>query len=143
MLMKPTRILFICFANTCRSPMAEAIARRIGGAGVEVFSAGLHPMGRVAPGTLMALESLGYPAEGLSSKGFEAVDLDSMDLIVSLMGVEGLSMLPRRLCGEKISWRIRDPYGEDDESYLATARILEKKIDALMSAFMAGEPFSI
>lgn len=123
--------------------MAEAIARHIGGDEVEVFSAGLHPMGRVSEGTLFALRTLGYPTEGLASKGLDAIDLDSIDIVVSLMGPEGLSILPKRHCCERVAWSIVDPYGEDEESYLATAQILEKKIRALMIEIQAGELFHI
>lgn len=35
------RIVFICTGNTCRSPMAEGLARLILGSGIEVESAGL------------------------------------------------------------------------------------------------------
>ena len=123
--------------------MAEAIARGIGGAGVDVSSAGLHPMGTVAEGSIMALETLGYSTEHLRSKGLGDVDLDSMDLIVSLMGPEGLTPLPRRLCAEKISWRISDPYGEDDESYIRVAKLLEKKISNLLTSQKSRELFSV
>lgn len=123
--------------------MAEAIARSIGGEDVEVFSAGLHPMGRVAEGSLATLQQLGYSTEGLRSKGLGQIDLDGIDLIVSLMGPEGLSTLPRRVCAEKIAWGIPDPYGEDEESYLAVARLLEKKISSLISSQKKGEPFSL
>ena len=123
--------------------MAEAIARSVGGNEVQAFSAGLHPMGRVAEGSLMALGELGHSTEGLRSKGLNDIDLDSMDLIVSLMGPEGLSPLPRRLCADKIAWGIPDPYGEDDESYLAVAALLEKKISSLISSQRVAEPFSL
>jgi len=123
--------------------MAEAIARGIGGVDIEVFSAGLHAMGTVADGSIMALETLGYGTEDLSSKGLAEVDLDSMDLIVSLMGPEGLATLPRRLCAEKISWQIPDPYGEDDESYIRVARLLEKKITSMLAGQKSRELFSV
>lgn len=122
--------------------MAEAIARSQGKGAVEVFSAGLYPTGTVAEGSLLALESLGYPTEKLSSKGLDEIDLDSIDLIVSLMGPEGLSTLPQHLCTEKIAWRIPDPYGEDEESYLRVARRLEKKISALINSLRSMEPLS-
>lgn len=122
--------------------MAEAIARFRGDAAVEVFSAGLNPTGTVAEGSLLALQALGYPTDGLDSKGLEEIDLDSMDLIVSLMGPEGLSTLPQRLCAERIAWRIPDPYGEDDESYLRVARLLEKKISLLINSLRVREPLS-
>jgi protein-tyrosine-phosphatase len=140
--MKPTRILFICFANTCRSPMAEAIARNRGGTAVEVHSAGLYPSGRVAAGSLLALETLGYPSDRLNSKGLKTIDLDSMDIIISLMGPEGLATLPPRLCAEKIAWRIPDPYGEDDDSYIRVARLLENQISSLINSLRAREPLS-
>ena len=36
------RVLFVCTGNTCRSPLAESILRRLGIAGVTVASAGIH-----------------------------------------------------------------------------------------------------
>lgn len=129
--MSHCKILFICFANTCRSPMAEAIARRRLGSLAGVFSAGHCPTGRVADFSIATLETLGYDTTGLSSKGLDAVPLDDMDVIVSLMGPDGLIGLPRHLTAEKIVWSIRDPYGEDESSYLATATILEQRIKEL------------
>ena len=41
--------LFVCVENSCRSQMAEAFARRLGGAGVQAFSAGSAPSGEVSP----------------------------------------------------------------------------------------------
>ncbi len=37
------RILFLCTGNSCRSQMAEGWARRIHGASVEAYSAGVKP----------------------------------------------------------------------------------------------------
>ena len=42
---KVLRILFVCTGNACRSPMAEGIARSLGGDRVAVASAGIHPIG--------------------------------------------------------------------------------------------------
>lgn len=38
------KILFVCTGNTCRSPMAEAIAKSIAWSGIEVSSAGIHAL---------------------------------------------------------------------------------------------------
>lgn len=129
--MNPLTVLFVCYANTCRSPMAEAILKKIGGKSVTVISAGLHPTGRVAELSLGTLASHGYEVEKLSSKGLDAVDLDSVDIIISLMGEPGLTALPCRLTSERIAWSIRDPYGEDEDAYIATLRTLERRIGAL------------
>lgn len=133
------KILFICFANTCRSPMAEAIARRHAGSEVEVFSAGHNPTGRVAENTIRTLQDMGIDTSGLASKGFDAVPLDDMDIIVSLMGPQGLIGLPPHLSSEKIAWSIRDPYGEDEASYKATASNLDRRIGNLLKELHATE----
>ena len=138
-LMARYKLLFICFANTCRSPMAEAIARRQFGTAADVFSAGHHPTGRVADYSISTLEALGYDATGLSSKGLDAVPLADMDVIVSLMGAEGLIGLPQHLTAEKIVWSIRDPYGEDEASYRATAATLERHLKELAGELGDGE----
>jgi arsenate reductase len=131
--MEPLSILFICVGNTCRSPMAEAIARSLGEGRLKASSAGIRPFGRIVPATVETLEALGYDPGGLSSKGLDDVDLGDFDMIVSLLGAAGLSYLPPSLGAQLESWSIRDPYGEDDEVYLAVARELERRISDLLA----------
>jgi arsenate reductase len=131
--MVPLSILFICVGNTCRSPMAEAIAAGLGGGRLRASSAGIRPFGRIVPVTVETLEALGYDPGGLASKGLDDVDLATFDVIVSLLGPAGLSYLPPSLGAQLESWTIRDPYGEDDEVYLAVARELERRIGELLS----------
>ena len=130
--MAPLSILFICIGTTCRSPRAEAIARGQSKSGVEASSAGIMPFGRIVTSTVEALKALGYDSRGLSSKGLDDVDLQGFDIIVSLLGSSGLSYLPTSLGAQLESWSIRDPYGEDDEVYLAVARELERRIRGLL-----------
>ena len=137
--MDTVSILFICIANTCRSPMAEAIARAIGGGRVKAYSAGLTPSGMVAAESMATLHELDYPTEGLRSKGFDEIPLDDLDVIVSLIGDDGLRHLPHASSARLESWLIRDPFCEDEEVYLAVARDLERRIRSLVDELLDME----
>ena len=126
--MAALNLLFVCVGNTCRSPMAESIARSLGEGKVAASSAGIMPFGRVVRETSAALEALGYSSEGLRSKGLDDVDLEDFDVIVSLLGEAGLSYLPRSLGAQLEAWSIPDPYGEDEEVYRNVGRLLETRI---------------
>jgi protein-tyrosine-phosphatase len=122
--------------------MAEAITRSLGGDRVEVWSAGLSPLGWVSPQTIDALRSLGYPAGGLSSKGLDAADLENVDIVVSLLGKRGLDSIPQSVGGRREAWAITDPFGEDDELHLEVARELEIRIRQLLAEEPELELFS-
>jgi arsenate reductase len=119
--------------------MAESMVRRIGGGRFEACSAGLSPTGAVSQLTLAALETLGYQTGGLRSKGLDAIDLSEMDAIVSLIGDDGLRWLPKHLPATRYSWQIRDPYGEDEETFLEVGRVLEERITRLIQELESGE----
>jgi arsenate reductase len=136
------KILFICIGNSCRSPMAESIARVLGGTKVEARSAGISPLGWVSEQTIDTLRALGYSAEGLSSKGLDAVDFEDVDIVLSLLGDRGLDYLPRGTGARREAWDIPDPFGEDDEVHVEVARELERRIRALLSEESNAELFS-
>jgi protein-tyrosine-phosphatase len=76
---------------------------------------------------------MGYDPNGLASKGLDHIGQDEFDIVVSLLGDSGLNYLPSTLGAQLESWSIRDPYGEDDEVYLAVARELERRIGDLLA----------
>lgn len=86
------KVLFICTANSCRSQMAEAWARRLFPAGWEAASAGLitYP---ITARTRAAMAEVGIDMAGQHSKPIDAFDLDAFDLVVTLSREAG-SYLP-------------------------------------------------
>ena len=55
---KKLQVLFVCLGNSCRSPMAEAIARQDAPDLWQVTSGGLTPLGYVAQLTKETIEKL-------------------------------------------------------------------------------------
>ncbi len=75
------RVLFLCVENSCRSQLAEALGRR---AGLDAWSAGSRPSGRVHPGALAALAERGCDAAGQRSEGVDALPHRRFDVVVSM-----------------------------------------------------------
>jgi protein-tyrosine-phosphatase len=119
--------------------MAEAITRTLGGQRVDARSAGLAPLGWLAGPTLEVLEARGFSTEGLSSKGLETVEADHFDVVVSLIGDHGLTVLPPGMGARREAWPIPDPFGEDEVYYLEVARQLEDRIRRLLGDELQGE----
>lgn len=113
--------------------MAEAIARTLGGSLVDARSAGISPLGWVSDQTIDTLRALGYPTRELASKGLDEVDLENVDIVLSLLGPRGLDHVPHSIGARREAWVVTDPFGEDDEIYMEVARDLEGRIRTLIS----------
>ncbi len=104
------KVLFICTANSCRSQMAEAWARRLFPAGWEAASAGLirYP---ITEETRRAMAEVGIDMTGQYTKSIDAVDLASFDLVVTLSEQAG-RFLPRLVPRERhLHHPLPDPMG--------------------------------
>ncbi len=137
--MSRLKLLFVCIGNSCRSPMAEAMARSLGGDRVEARSAGLAPAGFIAGPTMSTLQRLGYPADGLFSKGLDALDTTDVDVVVLLIGGEIHHPVPCGPHARQIHWPLPDPFGEDESLYLQVARDIEARVRSLLAEELAGE----
>ena len=126
---KRVKVLFLCLGNSCRSPMAEAIARHAAGDVMEASSAGLIALGFVARPTLNVLEERGYPAEGLHSKTLTRDALDGADLVINMSGRPLPQLVNRKTHVE--DWEVDDPYGEDPEVYSGTCQEIERRVKDL------------
>lgn len=129
------RILFVCIGNSCRSPMAEGIARHEAADLLEVFSAGLAPLGSVAALTRQTLQKNGYPADDLSSKPILREAWDSADLVINMSGYPSERVFADHSKVE--DWDVEDPYGADTAVYQRIFEDIQARVLALIERLRA------
>lgn len=61
------RVLFLCTQNSCRTQMAEAFLRELGGDELEIVSAGAEP-GRLDPDAVAAMQEAGIDISSARTK---------------------------------------------------------------------------
>lgn len=135
--MKP-RLAFLCLGNSCRSIMAEALTRHFFGGQMEAVSAGLSPLGWVAPETLVVLAELHIPTAGLWSKGLAAVDLVACQAIINFSGRDLKGHLPP-YCRSRVFHReIADPFGFDLDHYRRSRDAIRTLLERELPSWLAG-----
>ena len=122
------KVLFVCYGNMIRSQMAEGLARDLAGALLDVYSAGLRPIGVVSEEAVSVMEEKGIDITGQFSKGLGDVPLDDMDYVVSLSNRPAKSFLPPEFAGEALDWVTEDPLGQPIEFYRKTRDELESRV---------------
>jgi arsenate reductase len=124
----PQRVLFVCVENSCRSQMAEAFARRMGGDAVEAVSAGSRPSGVVNPKAIAAMGELGYDLAQHSSKPLDQVPQIEWDLAITMgCGDE----CPNVRAKARADWGIPDPKHMAPAEFAAVRDGIARRVDEL------------
>jgi protein-tyrosine-phosphatase len=133
-----SKVLFICIGNSCRSPMAEAIARKDALEEIEASSAGLAPLGFVAEMTRQTLLENGYAAEGLASKAISLEAWESADMVINMSGrAQEFAFRNFPGHGQVEDWEIEDPYG-DARKYQRTYEAVRQRVWELAQRLRKG-----
>jgi len=125
-------VLFVCVGNSCRSQMAEALAKHYGKGRVRAWSAGSRPLGEITPQTYEVMQGKGISLEGHKSKGLDDVPLGDMDVVVG-MGCEVACPVPVGFKGRVIEWNVPDPYGRGLSFFRSVRDSIQRQVIALLN----------
>ena len=134
--MSHAHILFICVANSARSQMAEAIARSLAPAQIDVSSAGSSPS-QVNPLALRALEEVDIQSRTLHSKSVESIDLTPITHVVTLCAEEVCPIIDSN--AQRLAWTYPDPAsaGDDEGERLEAFRAVRDHLLERMPGFIS------
>lgn len=148
-------VLFVCTANICRSPIAEAVfLHKATQAGLAerllIDSAGTHDyqLGAVPdPRAQLAASRRGYEMSGLRARQVMRADLERFDYVLA-MDMKNMTELHR--LGEPDLWQkpkllmsysqlykakeIADPYVADEDRFELVLDMIESATDGLLTA---------
>jgi protein-tyrosine-phosphatase len=124
------RMLFVCVENACRSQMAEAYARRLGGGRVEASSAGSRPAGSVNPRAIAFMAELGYDLNVQVPKLLSAFDGQTFDAFVTMGCGEACPWLPATC---RVDWDLPDPKALPDDEFRAVRDEIEYRVQRLLA----------
>ncbi len=123
------RLLFVCVENSCRSQMAEAFARMLGGVDVEACSAGSRPSGVVNPKAIASMAEVGYDLGTHVSTGLDDLPEGAFDATVTMGCGDACPDVPARL---RLDWAIPDPKHMEPEQFAVVRDEIRDRVAALL-----------
>ena len=104
------KVMFLCTGNSCRSQMAEGLARELGKGVLEPYSAGLMAAG-VHPRAITVMKEIGIDISGQRSKTIDEQLLRTVDMVITLCdnAAEACPWTPPEI--KRLHWPIKDPVG--------------------------------
>ena len=105
-----THLLFLCVANSARSQIAEALAKKIFGSKAVVSSAGSKPSGQIQHGAIQVLNENNISILDQYSKSIDQLPIDflnKLDFVITLCAEEICPYLPTQ--AKRLQWPMPDP----------------------------------
>jgi protein-tyrosine phosphatase len=135
---KRKRLLFVCYGNICRSPMAEGLARARLGPAADVASAGIGATGGPATDEAVLVMKVVYKIDISAhvARPVGAYELGAFDHIVAMDAsiyhhLRDIWGVPESVL---YGWDIEDPLGADYQTYKETALKIERRLGQFLAA---------
>lgn len=122
------KILFVCIENSCRSQMAEALARLVAPDILDAASAGSRPSGWVNPLAVEAMRELGYDLSTHRSKSLSEIPTGKYDYIITMGCGDECPFLPAEFHED---WNIPDPKGKPLPAFRETRDLIAGRVKEL------------
>ena len=135
MMTKP-KVAFVCVHNSCRSQMAEAIAKILAADVFEAYSAGTETKPEINSDAVSIIKEL-YAVDMTATQHVKLLEaLPRIDILVTMGCNVTCPYLP---CQHREDWGLEDPSGKDKEAFLKTAALIKEKVLDLKKRIESGQ----
>ncbi len=136
----PIRVLFICYHNAIRSPIAEALLRRVGEEHFQVSSAGIQPepLDAIA---MQVMQRMGIDISGYMSTAIDHFIGQEFDYIITLCNKAQPYVREFPGCHTHLRWHLPDPAGfqGNDDNKRQLLRLLCEELTERIRLWVAME----
>ena len=130
------KVAFVCVHNSCRSQMAEAIAKILAADVFEAYSAGTEKENEINPVAVEVIKEL-YAVDMNATQHVKLLEaLPRIDILVTMGCNVTCPYLP---CQHREDWGLEDPSGKDKEAFLKTAALIKAKMLDLKKRIESGQ----
>ncbi len=119
------KVAFVCVHNSCRSQMAEAIAKIKAEDCIEAYSAGTEIKDEINQDAVAVIKELYSVDMSISQKSKLISDIPLVDIVITMGCNVNCPFVP---CKHREDWGLEDPTGKGKHEFLRTAKIIEEKI---------------
>ena len=120
------KVAFVCVHNSCRSQIAEALAKKYGSDMVEVYSAGTHLKSRINQDAVRLVKSIYNIDMEESQKPKLLDDIPEVNYLITMGCNVVCPVLP--YTHKKADWGLADPSGKPDEEFITVIKEIERKV---------------
>ena len=130
------KVAFVCVHNSCRSQMAEAIAKILAADVFEAYSAGTEKENEINPVAVEVIKEL-YAVDMTETQHVKLLEaLPRIDILVTMGCNVTCPYLP---CQHREDWGLEAPSGKDKEAFLKTAALIKEKVLDLKKRIESGQ----
>lgn len=126
------RVMFVCKRNSCRSQMAEGLAKTLGNGKIKVDSSGLEAS-RVHPTAIEVMKAINIDISGQTSDPLSNFNAQDYDAVISLCGC-GVN-LPEAWLMQPVfeDWQLDDPDGQPLATFERVREEIRERVTQLIN----------
>lgn len=129
------KVAFICVHNSCRSQMAEALAKRLVPNIFDSYSAGTETKPQINQDAVRIMKTLYNIDMEKTQYSKRLSEIPPVDIVITMGCNVDCPYLP---CMYREDWGLEDPTGKGDEEFIKTAKAIEEKIYLLAERLSSG-----
>ncbi|MGL5296397.1 MAG: arsenate reductase ArsC [Culicoidibacterales bacterium] len=129
------RVAFICVHNSCRSQMAEALAKHFASDVFDAYSAGTELRPEINQDAVRIIQNLYHIDMNKTQYSKLLADIPPVDIVITMGCNVSCPNLPNKY---REDWGLDDPSHQADDVFINTAQTIEQKVKNLRQRIING-----